>query len=95
MNSGIGGNLELAAFCLSFRLDTFLHVNSNVIYRLSRVEWVNSSVVVDLSTWGIPKIISIGNLACRPNIKKNAVSCIVVLKSALWASCMNGRISAQ
>ena len=44
------------------------------------MEWVNSSVVMDLPTWGIPNIISIGNLACRPNIKKNGVSCIVELK---------------
>ena len=48
--------------------------------RFSRVEWANSSVVVDLPTWGILKIISIGNLACRPNIKKNGVSCIVELR---------------
>ena len=39
--------------------------------------------MVDLSTWGIPKIISIGNLDCRPNIKKNGVSCMVVLKDVL------------
>ena len=39
-------------------------------------------MVVDLPTWEIPKIIPIGNLACRPNIKKNGVSCIVELKDA-------------
>ena len=77
MNSGIGGNLELLASCLSTRSDMFLRANSNAICRFSRVEWANSSVVVDLPTWRIPKIISIDNLACRPNIKKNGVSCIV------------------
>ena len=83
MNSGKGGNLELLAFCLLFRSDKFLRANSNAICRFSLVEWVKSSVVVDLPTWGIPKIISIGNLACRPNIKKNGVSCIVELKYVL------------
>ena len=83
MNSGIGGNLELSAFCLSIRSDRFLRANSNAICRFSLVAWANSSVVVDLPTWGIPKIISIGNLACHPNIKKNGVSCIVELKDVL------------
>ena len=83
MNSGIGGNLELSAFCLSIRSDRFLRANSNAIYRFPLVAWANSSVVVDLPTWGIPKIISLGNLACRPNIKKNGVSCIVELKDVL------------
>ena len=40
-------------------------------------------MVVDLSMWGIPKIISIGNFDCRPNIKKSDVSCIVELKDVL------------
>ena len=83
MNSGIGGNLESFAFCLSIHSDKFLRANSNVICRFSLVEWANSSVVVDLPTWGIPKIISIGNLVCRPNIKKNGVSGIVELKDVL------------
>ena len=83
MSSGIGGNLELLASCLSIRSDEFLGANSNAIFRFSLVEWANSLVVVDLLTWGIPKIISIGNLACRPNIKKNGVSCIVELKDVL------------
>ena len=83
MNSGIGGDLELLAFCMSIRSDKFLRANSNAIYRFSLVEWANSSVVVDLPTWGIPKIILIGNLACRPNIKKNGVSSIVELKDVL------------
>ena len=83
MNSSIGGNLELLVFCLSIRSDKFLRANANAICRLSLVEWANSSVVVDLPTWGITKIISIGNLACRPNIKKNGVSCIVGLKGVL------------
>ena len=84
MNSGIGSNLKSLAFCLLIRSDKFLLVNSNAICRFSLVEWVNSSVVVDLPTWGIPKIISIGNVACRPNIKKNDVfSCIVELKDVL------------
>ena len=47
------------------------------------MEWAKSSVVVDLPTWGIPKIISIGNLACHPNIKKNDISCMVVLEDVL------------
>ena len=83
MNSGIGGNLELLAFCLIIRSDEFLRGNSNAFCRYSPVEWVNSSVVVDRPTWAIPKIISIANLACRPNIKKNGVSCIVELKDVL------------
>ena len=83
MNSGIGGNLELLAFRLSLRSDKFLRANSNAICRFSLVEWANSSVVVDLPTWRIPNIISIGNLACRPNIKKNGVLCIVELKYVL------------
>ena len=44
---------------------------------------------------GIPNIISKGNLTCRPNMKKNGVSCIVELKDVLRVSCMNGRTSAQ
>ena len=83
MSSGIGGNSELLAFCLSIRSDEFLGANSNAIFRFSLVEWENSSVVVDLLTWGIPKIISIRYLARRPNIKKNGVSCIVELKDVL------------
>ena len=75
--------MELLAFCLSIRSDKLLHANSNAICRFSLVEWANSFVVVDLPTWGIPKIISIGNLACNPNIKKNDVSCIVELKDVL------------
>ena len=81
MIAGIGGNLELLAFYLSIRWDKFLRAKSNVICRFSLVKWANSSVVVDLLTWGIPKIVSIGNLACRPNIKKNSVSCIVELNT--------------
>ena len=57
--------------------------NLNAICRFSLVEGANSSVVVDLPTWGIPNIISIGNLACRPNIKKDGVSCIVEQKDVL------------
>ena len=83
MNSGIGGNLELSAFCLSIRSDRFLRANPNAIFRFSLVAWAYSSVVADLPTWGIPKIISIDNLACHPNIKKNGVSCIVELKDVL------------
>ena len=83
MNSDIGGNLELLAFCLSTHSDKVLRANSNAICRFSRVEWANSSVMMGLPTRGIPKIISIGNLACRPNIKKNGVSCIVELKDVL------------
>ena len=83
MNSGIGGNLELLAFRLLARLDKFLRANSNAICRFSRVEWANSSVAVDLPTWGISKIISTGYLVCRPNIKKNGVSCTVELKDVL------------
>ena len=83
MNSGIGGNLELSAFCLSIRSDRFLRSNSNAICRFSLVAWANSSVVVDLPTWGIPNVISIGNLAYRPNIEKNGVSCIVELNDML------------
>ena len=83
MNSGIGGNLESLAFCLSIRSDKFLRANSNAICRFSLVEWANSSVVVDLLTWGIPKIMLIGNIVYRPNIKKNDVSCIVELKDVL------------
>ena len=83
VNSGIGGNLELLVSCLSICSDKFLRANSNAICRFSVVEWVNSSVVVDLPTWGLPNIISKGNLACRPNIKKNRVSCIVDLKYVL------------
>ena len=83
VNSSIGGNLELLAFCLSTRSERFLRPNSNAICRFSRVEWVNSSVVVDLQRWGIPRIIATGNFACRSNIKKNGVSCIVVLKDVL------------
>ena len=83
MHSGIGGNLELLAFCLLTRSDKFLRANSDAICTFSVVKWANSSVVVDLPTWGIPKIISMGNLACRPNIKKNGVSCIVELKDVL------------
>ena len=79
MNSGIGGSLELLAFCLSIRSDKFLRANSNAIFRFSLVEWANSYVL----TWGIPKIIPIGNLVCRPNIKKNGVSCIVELRDVL------------
>ena len=75
--------MELLAFCLSIRSDKFLRATSNEICRFSLVEWTNSSVVVDLPTWGIPKIIPIGNLACRPNIKKNGVSCIVELNDVL------------
>ena len=78
MNSGIGGNLKLLAFCFLIHSDKFLRANSNAICRFSLVEWANSSVVVE--AWGIPKIISIGNLACRSNIKKNGVSCIVELR---------------
>ena len=44
------------------------------------MEWTNSSVMVNLPILEISKIISIGNLACRPNIKKNNVSCIIELK---------------
>ena len=74
----------MLAFCLSTRSGRFLRANSNAIFRFSRFEWVSSSVVVDLpTTWGISKIISIGNLACRPNIKKNTVSCMVELKDVL------------
>ena len=85
MNSGIrvGANLELLAFCLSSRSNKFLRANSNAICRFFRVEWANSSVVADLPTWEIPKIVLIGNLASRPNIKKNGVSCIVELKDVL------------
>ena len=83
MNSGIGGNLELIAFCLSTHSDKLQRANSNAICRFSRVEWAISSVGVDLPTWGTPKIISIGNLACRSNIKKNGVSCIVELNDVL------------
>ena len=83
MNSGVGGNLELLAFCLSTRSDEFLRANSNAICRFSLVEWANSSVVEDIPTWGIPKITLIGNLACHLNIKKNGVSCIVELKDVL------------
>ena len=80
MNSSIGGNLELLAFCLSTCSDKFLRANSNAICKFFRVEWANSSVGVDLLTWGVPKIISIGYIACRSNIKKNGVLCIVLLK---------------
>ena len=83
VNSGIGGDLKLLAFCLSIRSDKFLRANSNAICRFSLVERANASVVVDLPTRGIPKIISIGNLACRPNIKKNGVACIVEIKYVL------------
>ena len=83
MNSGIGGNLELLVFCLLIRSDKFLRANSDAICTFSVVEWANSSVVVGLPTWGIRKIISIGDFACRPNIKKNGVSCIVELKDVL------------
>ena len=83
VNSGIGGNLESLAICLSIRSDKFLRANSNAICRFSLVEWADSSVVVDMPTWGILKIISIGNLACRPDIKKNGVSCTVELKDVL------------
>ena len=86
MNSGIGGDLELLAFCLSIRSDKL------VPYVLTQTRFAGSllwngkiplCMVVNLPTWGIPKIISIGNLACRPNIKKNGVSCIVELKDVL------------
>ena len=83
MNSGVGGNLELLVSCLSTRSDTFLRANSDAICKFPRVEWANSSMVVDLPTWGIPKIISIGNLACRLNIKENGVSCMVVQNDVL------------
>ena len=76
VNSG-KGNLELLAFCLSTRLDKFLRASSDTICRFSRMELANSSVVVDLPTWGIPKIVSIGYIACHPSIKKNGVSGIV------------------
>ena len=39
--------------------------------------------MVDLSTWGITKKVSIGYLACRPNINKNVVSFMVLLKDVL------------
>ena len=68
---------------MSIHSDKFLRADSNAICRFSLVGWANSSVVVDLPTWGISKIISIGNLACRPNIKKNGISCIVELKDVL------------
>ena len=73
-NSGIGGNLELLDFCLLTRSDEFLRANSNAMCRFSRVEWTNFSVVVNLPILEISKIISIGNLACRPNIEKNDIS---------------------
>ena len=38
---------------------------------------------------------SIGNLACRPNIKNNGVLCMVVLNDVLSASYMNRRASAR
>ena len=75
--------MESLPLCLSIRSDKFLRANSNAICRFSLVGWANSSVVVDLPTWGIPMVISIGNLACRPTIKKNGVSCIVELKDVL------------
>ena len=83
MNFCIEGNLKWGVVCLLYRSDRFLRANSNAIGRFSRVEWANFSVVVDLPTWGTPKIISIGNIACRPNIKKNDVSCVVVQKDVL------------
>ena len=76
----MGGNLELLAFCLSTHSDKFLRANSKAICRFFRVEWANFSAVVDLPTRGIPKIISIGNPACCPNMKKNGISCIVEIK---------------
>ena len=81
MNSGIGSNFELLAFCFSIRSGKVLRADSSAICRFYRVEWANSSGVVDLPTCGIPKIISIDYLACRPNTKKNDVLCIVELKN--------------
>ena len=62
VNSGIGGDLELAVFCLSFRSDRFLRANSNAISRISRVEGVSFSVVVDLPI--IWEISSVGIIRC-------------------------------
>ena len=42
-----------------------------------------------------PKIISIGNIVCRRNTKKNGFSRIVKLKDVLCASCMKGRTSTR
>ena len=77
VNSCKRGNLDML-----IRSDRFLLANSNKMCRCFRVEWASSSVVVGLPTWGMPKMISRGNLACRPN-KKNGVSCMVVLKDVL------------
>ena len=41
VNSGIGGNLELLAFCLLVRSDKFLRTNSNAICKFSLVEWTD------------------------------------------------------
>ena len=49
--TGIEGNLELAAFCLSFRSERFLRANSNAICRFSRLELADSYVEVHLPTW--------------------------------------------
>ena len=70
---------------MSTHLDKFLGANSNAICRFSRVEWANSPVLVSLTTWGIPKITSIGTLACRANMKKNGASCIVELKDVFMS----------
>ena len=83
VNSGIGGILELAAFCLSFRLARFSRAISNPITEFSPLKRTSSSVAADLPTRGIPKIRSIGYVACRSNIKKNGVLCMIVLKYVL------------
>ena len=55
-----------------------------MVCRFSRVDRVeNSSVVMDLPKWGIPKIISLFYLACSPKHKKDGVSCMFVLKEML------------
>ena len=51
--------------------------------------------MVDLSTWGIPKIISIGNLACRPNIETNSVLSMIILKDVSRVRWENSKTSAQ
>ena len=95
LNTGHGASLSLSAACLVARSVKMRRANSNAIGMLSRVSCANTSVPAVLPSWGIPSIMSTGNLACLPNIEKNGVSCIVALKDVLWASWTNGKRDAQ
>ena len=81
LNSGIRGNLESLAFYLSTRSNEFLIQTRSA----GSLMWSGRipPVVVDLLTWELPKITSIGNITCRPNIKKKGISYMLVLNDVL------------